>query len=82
MVKLTYIVLVYNSASTIIRTLDSIYSQPISEEEFEVIVVDDCSPDNSFELVSAFAKDHVNLILVRQTQNHRAGTSLNLGILN
>ena len=80
MIKLTYIVLVYNSAETIIRTLESIYSQPWGEDKYEVIVVDDCSPDNSSELVSAFAKEHVNLTLVRQIHNHRAGTSLNLGI--
>ncbi len=80
MIKLTYIVCVYNSASTIIRTLKSIYRQPLSEEEFEVIVVDDCSPDNSSELVSSFALGHTNLQLVRQKQNHRVGTSMNLGI--
>lgn len=80
MIKLTYIVCVYNSASTIIRTLESIYRQPLAEDEFEVIVVDDCSPDNSSELVSAFAANHTNLHLVRQKQNHRVGTSMNLGI--
>ncbi len=80
MIKLTYIVCVYNSATTIVRTLESIYRQPLSEEEFEVIVVDDCSPDNSSELVSSFAVGHTNLQLVRQKQNHRVGTSMNLGI--
>lgn len=80
MIKLTYIVCVYNSASTIIRTLKSIYRQPLAEDEFEVIVVDDCSPDNSSELVSSFALGHTNLQLVRQKQNHRVGTSMNLGI--
>lgn len=80
MIKLTYIVCVYNSASTIINTLNSIYRQPLPENEFEVIVVDDCSPDNSSDLVSEFAKNHKNLILVRQPQNHRVGTSMNVGI--
>lgn len=80
MIKLTFIVCVYNSASTIIRTLESIYRQPIVEEEFEVIVVDDCSPDNSSELVTNFAIGHTNLHLVRQKENHRVGTSMNIGI--
>lgn len=80
MIKLTYIVCVYNSSSTIIRTLESIYRQPIVEEEFEVIVVDDCSPDNSSELVTNFALTHTNLCLVRQKENHRVGTSMNIGI--
>lgn len=80
MIKLTYIVCVYNSASTIIRTMESIYRQSLAEDEFEVIVVDDCSPDNSSELVSEFATGHSNLHLVRQKQNHRVGTSMNLGI--
>lgn len=80
MIKLTYIVCVYNSASTIISTLESLYRQPIAEEEFEVIVVDDCSPDNSSELVTEFSKNHSNLRLVRQKENHRVGTSMNIGI--
>lgn len=80
MIKLSYIVLVYNSAETIIRTLESIYSQPWGEDEYEVIVVDDCSQDNSSELVTNFAEGHTNLTLVRQKKNHRAGTSLNIGI--
>lgn len=80
MIKLTYIVCVYNSAATIIRTLESIYRQPIKEYEYEVIVVDDCSPDNSSELVAAFAVGYKNLHLVRQKENHRVGTSMNVGI--
>lgn len=80
MIKLTYIVCVYNSSTTITRTLESIYRQHIEEDEFEVIVVDDCSPDNSSELIANFAIGHSNLHLVRQKQNHRVGTSMNLGI--
>lgn len=45
-----------------------------------MIVVDDCSPDNSSELVKEFAKGHANLTLVRQPQNHRVGTSMNIGM--
>ena len=80
MIKLTYIVCVYNSSTTITRTLESIYRQHIEEDEFEVIVVDDCSPDNSSELVADFAVGHKNLQLVRQKENHRVGTSMNIGI--
>lgn len=80
MIKLTYIVCVYNSASTILETLKSIYCQPLPENEFEVILVDDCSTDNSYEIVNNYKQFHKNMFVVRQPKNHRVGTSMNIGI--
>ena len=45
--KLSIIIPVYNGAKEIGRCLDSVYSQALSEDLFEVICVDDSSPDES-----------------------------------
>ena len=80
MLKLTFIVCSYNSAKTIGVTLDSCYGISLSESDYEIIVIDDCSQDNSVEVIGEIARSHNNLRLVSQKENHRVGTSLNLGI--
>ena len=47
----SFIIPAYNASATIKRCLDSIYALPIEESEYEVIVIDDCSTDNTVELV-------------------------------
>lgn len=45
--KLSIIIPVYNGDKEIGRCLDSIYSQGLDENQFEVICVDDASPSDS-----------------------------------
>lgn len=49
-------VVTYNSSKTIIETLDSIYNQ--TYPNIELIVSDDCSTDNTVELVRSWVKKH------------------------
>ena len=60
----------FNSQATIIETLTSVAAQ--SYLQFECIIVDDCSTDNSFSLISSFAGKDSRFILVKLTMN---GTS-------
>jgi glycosyltransferase involved in cell wall biosynthesis len=60
--------------------LDSCYQISLSESDYEIIVIDDCSQDNSVEVISEMARNHDNLHLVCQNENYRVGTSLNIGI--
>lgn len=76
----SFIIPEYNSSNTIVRCLNSIYSLPIKEEEFEVIVVDDCSTDNIVNLLEEYKKSHTNMTLICQTENHRQGAARNKGI--
>lgn len=80
MILCSFIIPAYNASKTIVRCLDSIYSLGFSEREFEVICIDDCSSDNTILLVEKYAKLHANLILIRQTENHRQGTARNKGV--
>lgn len=78
--KLSYIIPAYNAIETVGRTLDSIYATSLPETDFEVIVVDDCSKDNTCKLVKQYMCEHSNLQLLRQPQNHRQGAARNCGL--
>lgn len=67
----------YNAEATINRCLDSVYALSVSEDEFEVIVVDDCSTDHTVEIVRSYGQIHPNLTLLVQPRNHRQGAARN-----
>lgn len=82
--ELSIIIPVYNGAATIGRCLDSIYAQELAEEQFEVICVDDCSPDkNSVAAIEDYKYNNVhpsNLILFKHDKNKKMGGARNTGI--
>ena len=80
MMKLSYIIPTYNATATVGRTLDSIYATSLSEKDFEVIVVDDCSKDDTCVFIEQYACKHPNIRLLRQSQNHRQGAARNRGL--
>lgn len=77
---LTFVVPAYNASKTIRRCLDSIYSLPLKENEYETFVIDDCSTDDTIEIVEGYQEEHDNLVLFCQQQNHRQGAARNIGI--
>ena len=77
---LSYIIPVYNGRRCINFCLDSIYSLPLQEEELEVIVVDDCSTDNTLEILNEYASRHSNMFVLQQEVNQRQGVARNKGI--
>lgn len=80
MLTLSFIIPAYNASATITRCLDSIYTLGLKENEFEVIVIDDCSKDDTIQVVEQYAKQHTNITLLRQSENHRQGAARNRGI--
>lgn len=77
---ISFIMPAFNAMTTIKRSLDSIYRLPIEQNEFEVIIIDDCSTDNTVALVEEYGCNHTNLILLRQRVNHRQGSARNKGM--
>ena len=80
MIRLSIIIPFYNVEQYIAQCLDSVYRQDIPEEEYEVICVDDCSPDNSIAIVEEYAKKHDNLVIVRNQYNRKLGGARNAGM--
>lgn len=77
--RLSIIIPFYNVERYIAQCLDSVYHQDIPEEEYEVICVNDGSPDNSRAIVMEYQKTHKNLILIEHDHNKKLGAARNTG---
>lgn len=64
--KLSIILPVYNVARFISDCLDSLLCQDIAKEDYEIICVNDGSPDNSVEVIEGYVKLHSNIKLISQ----------------
>ncbi|MFI3266047.1 MAG: glycosyltransferase family 2 protein [Rikenellaceae bacterium] len=78
MTSLSIVIPVYNGQGSISRCLDSIWSQEL--RDYEVLCVDDCSTDATFELLSQLATSNPNLRVLHNSENLRAGGARNLGV--
>lgn len=58
---------IYNCASTLQSALDSLYSQ--TYQDFEIILCDDGSNDNTYEIALKNAKAHSNIVLLKNPYN-------------
>lgn len=83
MYKISVIVPMYNAEKYVRACFDSIVNQTIGFEDIELIVVDDCSTDNSFEIAKEFAvgKDNVK-VLQTESNTGIAGNARNIGVEN
>lgn len=68
----------YNSGKYITPTIQSVLCQTYNN--LEVIVVDDCSKDNSIEVVEGLAKDDARIRCISQEKNGGAAVARNRGI--
>lgn len=68
----------YNRASYLHRCMDSVFAQTFTD--FELIVIDDGSNDNTFEIVNQYIKEYRNIRYVKH-QNRKLALSKNIGIL-
>ena len=78
--KFSFILPCYNIGRYVAGCLDSLYSQDIPETAYEVICVNDCSTDNTREVILSYSAKHPNLTLIDHTENLTAGGARNTGI--
>ena len=81
MKKLSFIIPVYNVEKYIRDCILSIYDQNLLDEDFEVILVNDGTKDNSFEVIQDILTQHDNIIRVDQ-DNQGLSVARNTGIRN
>lgn len=58
MIKLSFCVPVYNREDKIERCIKSLVNQSIDKNEYEIIVVDDCSTDNTINVVKSIFSEY------------------------
>lgn len=80
LLRISLIIPFYNVEKHIGSCLESLYRQDIPESDYEVICVDDASPDNSRNVVLEFQKKHINLKLITHSKNRGLGGARNTGI--
>lgn len=75
MIRISVLMGIYNCASTLAEALDSLYAQ--TYQEFKIILCDDGSTDNTYEVAKHYADSHDNIVLVRNERNMGLNYTLN-----
>ncbi|WP_198295004.1 glycosyltransferase family 2 protein [Brachyspira pilosicoli] len=78
MIKVSVIVPVYNVEIYLRECLNSIINQTL--KEIEIICIDDCSSDNSYNILEEYAKKDNRVKIFKNTQNESVGYNRNLGL--
>ena len=89
-VKISVIVPVYNAEKTIEKSLSNLLHQTMLEKrendlkilpEIEVLLINDCSTDNSLAILNKIQNDYPNLVKVLDLpENHGPGGARNYGL--
>ena len=66
-VDLSVIIPAYNLEDCVSDCLDSVIAQKI--DKLQVIVVDDCSNDHTWEILQAYAEKHPQISIIQHTEN-------------
>ena len=63
---LSVIIPVYNAEKYIKTCLKSVFAQGLKDDDFEVILVNDGTPDDSFGVIEEMIQMHDNIIVINQ----------------
>ena len=77
--RLSIIIPMYNAENYIERCVNSVYRQGLSLSDFEVIIINDGSTDNSAKIVGVLCQAYTNLFLLNK-RNGGQGAARNIGI--
>tara|TARA_R110001592_G_scaffold85353_1_gene252175 strand:+ start:16614 stop:17375 length:762 start_codon:yes stop_codon:yes gene_type:complete len=77
-VEVSIIMPTYNVGHVVSQTIESVLNQTYSN--WELVIVDDCSNDNTLDIVKKYASKYENIKFIESKYNNGAGISRNLGI--
>ena len=77
---ISFIVPVYNVERYLSTCLDSILNQGIDKDDFEIILVEDCSTDGSLQICKDYSCKYENIILIENGKNIGVGLTRNKGM--
>lgn len=76
--KVSIIMSVHNDANYLPESIESILNQSLSD--FEFIIIDDCSSDNSWSILNHYAQQDSRIVLIKNAENLKLAASLNRGL--
>lgn len=76
--KISIILPTYNGSGSISKAIESALAQTFTD--FELIIINDASKDNTGDIVKNFAKNDSRIVYVRNEQNLRLQKTLNKGL--
>jgi len=77
---ISFIVPVYNVERYLSTCLDSILNQGLDKDDFEIILVEDCSTDGSLQICKNYRSKYKNIILIENDKNIGLGLTRNKGM--
>ena len=76
--KISIIIPVYNVEKYIRQSLESVVNQTL--KDMEIIVVNDCTPDNSMQIVEEYASKDERFVIINQEKNQGQGVARNCAL--
>lgn len=76
--KITILVAVYNAEQYLGKCLDSLIGQSL--KDIQIICIDDCSTDNSLNILNEYAENDSRITVVRQDENRGQAVARNRGL--
>lgn len=73
--RITVLMAIYNCATTLEEAIDSLYAQ--TYKNFKLVLCDDASTDNTYEIAKRYAEKYDNIILIQNEKNMKLAYSLN-----
>jgi len=74
----TVICICFNHQEFVIETINSVLNQSYSN--IEIIIVDDCSSDDSISVITTFLKDYPKITFIKNKKNYGITKSFNLAV--
>lgn len=78
--KISIIIPTHNRSCKIVQTIDSIERNRFNKRDFEIIIVDDQSTDNTSDIIAGLTKRFNNIIYLKNKRNRGPSASRNAGL--
>lgn len=80
--KLSIIIPVYNEEQLVLQVIDKLFTIDFTNKvsDFEIVVVDDCSTDNTNQAIQNFIVGKEKIKLIRHEKNQGKGAAVRTGI--
>lgn len=81
MSKVSFVIPCYRSANTITMVMEEIIEkmETIEQYDYEIILVNDCSPDNTFDVIKCMAESNPHVVAVNLAKNFGQHAALMAG---